>query len=100
MYCLPVQPLVQEVMKIVARCARLKSTRGALREAVEQATGKFSLNIEYLVSPSSCLISLVCQPRRRAPRSVLPSSKRSSTPCGRSSKTAERRRRTQRELAL
>ena len=40
MYCLPVQPLVQEAMKIVARCARLKSTRGALREAAEQAAGE------------------------------------------------------------
>ena len=34
-----VQPFVQESMKLVARCDRLRASRAALREAVEQMTG-------------------------------------------------------------
>ena len=61
-YCLLVQPLVQEAMKIVARCARLKSSRGELRKAVEQATGKFAVALVYSILHSHPFADSLCFP--------------------------------------
>ena len=38
-----VQPCVQESMKLMARCERLKASRAVLRETVEKTTGEFFL---------------------------------------------------------
>ena len=49
-------------MKILARCARLRSSRSALREAVEQATGECSFACGSVVLCYHCLADSCCVP--------------------------------------
>ena len=59
---------------MVARCARLKSMRGALREAAEQAAGELFFVCGFFASFAIVpwLIRVDCQLRRKALRSAPP----------------------------